>query len=208
LGVPVGEDTFINSHLNSRLVKTSKVLAALPHLEDPQIAICILTKCNALARANFESRNVDPSFGGGGIRSAVDHRLAGFLGAGLRLAKALVSILPRTYVVPSNLKFELEFKEVLAGTDTIVPTFDSASQKCLSRAINSHLLTSLLKDSGNAAKARVLSCGLKGSGAFVSANPSRSKFLSLLPREFLICFTLRLGLDVLVESICPGCTGT
>ena len=60
LGVPLGSTDYINSKFNDKIQKRTRSIQKLPKLEDPQIAVAILSKCLSLSKVNYFIRSSPP----------------------------------------------------------------------------------------------------------------------------------------------------
>ena len=156
------------------------------------------------------------SMGSFGLRSASANASAAYLSSVIG-SKPIVDEILQNCLHRNPLDTPLSIFRTAAGSlppavleDLANPSTGDFSQKRLSYLVDSHIHSSLLKDFQTAqdhrSSARLLSCALPMSGAFLNAIPSHVFGLSIIPENFRIILQYRLGLPVYPSAHpCPAC---
>jgi ubiquitin carboxyl-terminal hydrolase 44/49 len=146
--------------------------------------------------------------GGLGLRSTALHAPAAYTSSSLSTLP-LVSSLTSNCALPPILDARVLslLSERLCEPQKL-PTETPKSQKALSTLINKSLLSKTLAKANNLDKARILSCGLHGSGAVFNAAFGPSLDNRLDKQEYHFFVSSRLGLRICNDGKCQTCGST
>jgi hypothetical protein len=170
----------------------------------------VVSTLEQIAGATFnklaiEQMQLPVRMGGLGIRSTKKHAPAAYVASFQKTLPLVEKLLPNC---PSSPSLDPEATEMLKSqlcNPDQLPDPAPSSQKALGALINKSIMANIMAKANSQDKARILSCGMRGSGAAFNAtlNPNLGCKLTKEELKFFVCS--RLGLRVCNPGRCQKC---
>ena len=160
-----------------------------------------------LSKLSLQQARLSTKFGGIGLRASKTHSAAAYI-ASFFMSKPLIESFLSKQVSNSHINSAISMFNSLVGLDHCLDGSDSSScpsnQHDLSHHIDSESFRTLLADSTNLNKARLLACSMPHATAWVRALPAHQNKFSCL--EWSICMKRWLGIPIFNQDhLCSAC---